>query len=71
MGRLILLRDRELVFSDNLWAGLVSSLGFGEFVLVFIFDIPHIYDTYIVLLCSYFYSDLCPSCSRDLLINIF
>jgi hypothetical protein len=46
MGRLILLRDRELVFSDNLlgWVGVV----FGNWRICFgvvFFGVPPIYDT--------------------------
>jgi hypothetical protein len=37
----------------TLWAGLVSSWGLGEFVLVFIIGVPPIYDTYVMWLLLY------------------
>jgi hypothetical protein len=48
MGRLILLRDRKLGFSDNFLGWVDVFLGFGEFVLVFIFGVPFICDTSIM-----------------------
>jgi hypothetical protein len=66
MGRLILLRDRELVFSNNFmgWVGVFS--GTWKYLFWCLFSVFRLYTA--PRLCSYFYSGLCPSCAETWLL---